>query len=529
MWDSLTPGARRALARSTLLARSQRSAALLPAHILCALLAESESHAAALLAQHGFQSAQSSLAQIIPPLVDDLESDRSAPEPLESLPWSPETRALLTEALHLARSLERANEVSTEHLLLALIESCPDLAADLASAGLVIPELSREIRAANLVQAAPIELDASIPPLELSTPAETVDLFRILDAAANRAREGLRVIEDYLRFVLDDPHLVRRAKEIRHRLAEALRGLDPEGLIAARDTQGDVGTHISTPAEHLRENPRAVLVANFKRTAEALRSLEEYSKLLEIWVAARCESLRYDIYILEKRVLTAVTARASFHEPRLYLLVGGLPTLADLAWIVGEALAGGVQVVQLREKNLPDRTLLEHARELRILTAQAGARFVMNDRPDLARIAGADAVHLGQQDMRLRDARRVLGTRALIGVSTHSPQQIEAAAQDGAGYLGVGPVFPSQTKEFEHLAGLALVRHAAAATALPWFAIGGIRSDNLESVLEAGATRVAVSSAILKADRPRAAAAALRAALDAAPTQPGTSASSHHP
>ena len=145
-----------------------------------------------------------------------------------------------------------------------------------------------------------------IPPLELADPGEAVDLGRVLDASANRASEGLRVVEDYVRFALDDPALTRRIKEVRHRLGEAIRGLDLEPLIGARDTRGDVGTHIMTATEQARENPRAVLTANFKRTAEALRSLEEYSKLIDVWLAGRFEVLRYDVYTLEKLTLTAV-------------------------------------------------------------------------------------------------------------------------------------------------------------------------------------------------------------------------------
>jgi thiamine-phosphate pyrophosphorylase len=322
------------------------------------------------------------------------------------------------------------------------------------------------------------------------------------------------VVEDYVRFVLDDPSLTRRLKDVRHRLTEAIRGLDPDLLIGSRDTRGDVGTHIMTASEAVRENPRAVLVANFKRTGEALRSLEEYSKLLDVWLSGRFEILRYDLYTLEKLTLTAVAAHRMLDDARLYVIVGGLRTLGDLTWIVAEALAGGAQVIQLREKNLPDRVVLQRAREVRLLTIEARARFVLNDRPDLARLAGADGVHLGQDDMSLRDARRIVGARALIGVSTHDREQLDKAILDGAGYLGVGPVFPSDTKDFSDLAGLAFVRQAAETTTLPWFALGGINEENIDQVLEAGARRVAVSGAITRADRPRQAAAALRIRLN---------------
>jgi thiamine-phosphate pyrophosphorylase len=339
---------------------------------------------------------------------------------------------------------------------------------------------------------------------------------RILDASANRAREGLRVIEDYVRFVLDDPGLTRRLKEARHRLAGALRGFESEMLINSRETNEDVGTHIMTRTEQVRENPRAVLIANFKRAQEAMRTLEEYGKLVDVWLAGRFEVLRYDLYTLEKLTLTAVGAYRALGNAKLMVLVGGLRTMGDLTWVVGEALAGGADIIQLREKNLPDREVLSRAREVRILTAQAKARFILNDRPDLARLASADGVHLGQEDLAFRDARRIVGPHLQIGVSTHNRSQLDEAILSGAGYLGVGPVFPSATKDFSEpeLAGLVFVQAAAETTKLPWFAIGGINEENLDRVLNAGATRIAVSGAVVKADRPRRAAARLKARLD---------------
>ena len=145
---------------------------------------------------------------------------------------------------------------------------------------------------------------------------------------------------------------------------------------------------------------------------------------------------------------------------------------------------------------------------------EARARLIVNDRPDLARLVSADGVHLGQEDVTLRDARRIVGPSVLIGVSTHEPTQLDQAVIDGASYLGVGPVFSSSTKGFADLAGLDYVRHAAETTNLPWFAIGGITEENLDQVLDAGATRIAVSAAVVRAEQPREAAAALRQRLE---------------
>jgi thiamine-phosphate pyrophosphorylase len=156
---------------------------------------------------------------------------------------------------------------------------------------------------------------------------------------------------------------------------------------------------------------------------------------------------------------------------------------------------------------------LEKARDVRRLTRAAGALFIVNDRPDIASLSEADGVHLGQDDLSVREARRVLGAAALIGVSTHNIEQVREAVRDGAGYLGIGPTFPSGTKSFGTFPGLEFVRQAAAETSLPLFVIGGVTLDNVPALQAAGGRRVAVSQAVCQADDPRQAAAAFRKLL----------------
>ncbi len=521
MFESFTSGAERALWRADQLARRRAAIVVEPLDLLAALAAESESRAAELLAECGVLTDRlwAELEPEILVFLSELEGEaegRPATAASQLLPPSPDLRLVLNEASMHARGLDRKREVGTEHLLAGLLASSGP-ASDLLKAAGVEHEILRErLTETTLAETAPLPLADGIAPLDLSEPGGGVDLGRILDASANRAREGLRVAEDYVRFVLDDPGLTRRFKEVRHRLSEAERGLDTHLLLSSRDTREDVGTHIMTPSEQIRENPRAVLAANFKRIGEALRSLEEYSKLVDVWLAGRFEVLRYDIYTLEKLTMTAVAAHRGLGATRLMVLIGEQRTLGDLTWVVREALAGGADVIQYREKNLPDRELLRRAREIRILTAQARVPLIVNDRSDLARLASCDGVHLGQEDLALRDARRIVGPAALIGVSTHNGSQLDAAILAGASYLGVGPVFPSATKEFSEpeLAGLGYVSLAAETTSLPWFAIGGINEENLDRVLEAGALRVAVSSAVVRADSPRSATRHLKARLD---------------
>jgi thiamine-phosphate pyrophosphorylase len=209
--------------------------------------------------------------------------------------------------------------------------------------------------------------------------------------------------------------------------------------------------------------------------------------------------------------------RARLRQARLYLVTdtgppGGLERLLD------ESFAGGVDVLQLREKGAPDQAVLEAAKTFRRLADAHGALFVLNDRPDLALAAGADGVHVGQEDVPVQEVRRVVGEHVLIGLSTHSPEQLEAAAASEADYLCVGPVWETPTKAGRPATGLGYVRHAAAQElGRPWFAIGGIDRARTHEVAAAGAERIVVVRAIRDAPDPRSAAAGLRAALERRP------------
>jgi thiamine-phosphate pyrophosphorylase len=179
---------------------------------------------------------------------------------------------------------------------------------------------------------------------------------------------------------------------------------------------------------------------------------------------------------------------------------------------VERALAGGVDVVQLRAKDASDDEVVELGRVFRRLADAAGALFVVNDRTDLAVACDADGVHVGQGDVPVAEARAVVGPDRLVGLSTHAAEQIEAA--EGADYLGVGPVYATPTKAEATAVGVDLVRAAARLARVPWFAIGGIDASTLPEVVEAGARRVAVVRAIRDAPDPAEAARSLRALLE---------------
>jgi thiamine-phosphate pyrophosphorylase len=204
-----------------------------------------------------------------------------------------------------------------------------------------------------------------------------------------------------------------------------------------------------------------------------------------------------------------VDRRARLRAARLYLVAD----VAGLTRALEGALAGGVDVVQLRDKGAADAELLDAAARFGAACRAAGALFLLNDRPDLARAADADGVHVGQDDEPVAAARARVGADRLVGLSTHSTEQARRGAVSGADYLAVGPVHATPTKLGRPAIGLEPVRFAAEHLALPWFAIGGLDPETVGAVVAAGARRIVVVRAIAEADDPEAAARGLRDAL----------------
>ncbi len=206
--------------------------------------------------------------------------------------------------------------------------------------------------------------------------------------------------------------------------------------------------------------------------------------------------------------------RARLAAARLYLVCGTDPDGRELPTLLRSAIAGGVDIVQLREKHLPDEELASVARAARILCEQLQTLLVVNDRPCVAREAGADGVHVGQDDIPVVEVRELVGPEMLIGLSTHSPEQIDAVDASVVDYIGVGPIHETPTKPGRSAVGLELIRYAAAHATVPFFAIGGLNAGNLDEAVGAGARRACALRAIVDADEPAEAARALRGRLE---------------
>jgi thiamine-phosphate pyrophosphorylase len=209
--------------------------------------------------------------------------------------------------------------------------------------------------------------------------------------------------------------------------------------------------------------------------------------------------------------------RARLAGARLYLVCDATPGGRPLEHVLAPALRGGVDVFQLRCKDAGDAEILAAAEVAREWCEVAGALFILNDRPDLVAAAGADGVHVGQDDTPVSAARAVAGPDALVGLSTHSPEQVDAAAGSGADYIGVGPVHVTPTKPGRPAVGTELVTYAARNATMPWFAIGGVDESTINPVMAAGANRVAVVRAIAEAVDPEAVTRRMAHALEVGP------------
>ena len=320
-------------------------------------------------------------------------------------------------------------------------------------------------------------------------------IYRILDANLDRGREGLRIIEEWCRFGLDNPQLAQECKQLRQELAS----WHTSELRAARDTPGDPGTQLSHPQEETRSSVTSLLQANFCRVEEAFRVLEEYGKLYKPGMGQAFKQMRYQVYTLETKMM-GYQRHQLLWRSHLYLVTSS--NCENLFETVEATLKGGLTLVQYRHKTADDIIRLEEAKKLKELCRTYGALFIVNDRIDIALAVNADGVHLGQQDTPVAIARQLLGPQRLIGRSTTNPEEMQKAIAEGVDYIGVGPVYQTPTKQDKPAVGLEYVKHAANNCSIPWFAIGGIDTNNINDVIDAGAARIAVVRSLMQAEQP---------------------------
>jgi thiamine-phosphate pyrophosphorylase len=329
-------------------------------------------------------------------------------------------------------------------------------------------------------------------------------VLRLVDANLDRLGEGLRVLEDVSRFLLNDAALSRRLKTLRHTLAKGLGPLEQE-LLSARRVAEDVGAPAARRAALQHKDLPALVAANSRRVQESLRVLEEFSRVSGTPLSGKAgafEEARFEVYDLEQQLVGRLLRHDNAARLNGLYLVLDKAALRnrDEVEVAAAAIRGGAKVIQLRDKQRSKAELLATARKLKELCLEKGVLFIVNDHLDIALAAGADGLHLGQDDLPPAEARRILPIGMLVGCSTHSTAEAVRAQANGADYVALGSIYPTTSKEKYKLVGPETLRRTRSKVSVPLIAIGGINHTNVQGAIEAGADGVAVISAVLGAD-----------------------------
>jgi thiamine-phosphate pyrophosphorylase len=326
---------------------------------------------------------------------------------------------------------------------------------------------------------------------------------RIIDANLNRAGEGLHLLEELARLMLNDAELARQLKTMRHEMVRGDLAFN-KALVQSRDAAGDVGADIEVPGEGGRELP-IIVVANSRRVQEALRVLEELARVPDkslVLEPNKFKKARFELYTIEQQLLSRMLRRDKAGRlTGLYAIIdsqklGGRSHLE----VAGQLVRGGASAIQLRHKLDNKDELLTIAQKLKELCAENNVLFIVNDHLDIALAVDADGLHLGQKDLPVRTVRSLLPIDMIVGVSVTTVKLAKEAEAVGADYIAVGSMYPTSSKETAVVVGPEKLRKVRAAVGLPLVAIGGINQDNAGDVAAAGADAVAVIGAIMRAE-----------------------------
>ncbi len=335
----------------------------------------------------------------------------------------------------------------------------------------------------------------------------TSQSLRIIDANFDRATEGLRVLEDIARFVLDDQSMSKRFKNIRHELAEQSKLLQPR-LLTFRDSEHDVGANDLSVLEQTgslkHKNLVDVVAANAKRTEQSLRVIEELSRVAEskqLTTPQPFQQARFALYDLEKELTSRLLRQEKGKKIQgLYVILDKqLLGNKDELEIASLVIEGGASIIQLRDKQSSKAMLLSKAEKMQSLCRQADVLFIINDFLDIALAMDADGIHIGQGDLPVSVIRKQLPIDKIIGCSARTIDLALTAQIEGADYISSGSIFPTTTKRDAIVIGIEKFTQIKQALSIPLVAIGGINISNIAQAITAGANSVAVISAILQA------------------------------
>ena len=328
---------------------------------------------------------------------------------------------------------------------------------------------------------------------------EDLRISQIIDANLDRAREGLRVLEDWARFGLGNEDFVIRIKNFRQILGK--NHLEIYKL--SRNHIEDQCKGLSHVEQINRNSSSKIISSNSARVQEALRVIEEFSRIHNSKLSKIASEIRYEIYTLEIELLnfnTRKRAQLIIRKNNLYSITDQRENLLE---IIEKILLGGVKIIQHRFKEGNDKDHLKEAIEINNLCKKYNSLFIVNDRLDIALASNADGVHLGQDDLDIKTVRKLLGASKIIGVSANNSTDINKAVKDGCDYIGVGPVFPTLTKKNKEPLGEEKIKALTKDLNIPCFAIGGINKLNISSLKNHGISKVAIVSGLLNSEDPK--------------------------
>jgi thiamine-phosphate pyrophosphorylase len=317
----------------------------------------------------------------------------------------------------------------------------------------------------------------------------------------NRLDESLKFIEDVVRFNLENKTLLKKVRGLRAVFLQVKRRLREQHIVTFRNSRQDLGREADFDTGQ-RRSDEDLIVANLTRAKESARTLEEITKQERSTLSRLCKRLRFGLYDIESSIMDILDR--SF-DPRIHIILDEQYLLGkNIRTLVRMLEAQGATMFQLRIRTLPDRRFCRYGETIKQVLKKKSTKFIVNDRIDIALACNADGVHLGQDDMPVRTARRILGSGMIIGASARTVMQARVAERQGADYLGVGSLFPTRTKTDARSTSMRSLRAICKQTNIPVIGVGGITDKNYRSVLRAGAAGIAVASYVLKGDARRA-------------------------
>lgn len=331
------------------------------------------------------------------------------------------------------------------------------------------------------------------------TDAEDLRIYQIIDANLDRAREGLRVLEDWARFGLGENDCVAKIKNYRQILGKN----HLEVYKQSRNHIEDQCKGLTHQEQMKRRTPEKIVSSNAGRVQEALRVIEEFSRLNNHELSKIASEIRYEIYTLEIDLLSLSKFKKAeniLKENDLYVITDQKENLLE---IIEEILIAGVKIIQHRFKTGNDKDHLQEAIQIKNLCKRYNSLFIINDRIDIALASNADGIHLGQDDLDLKTARKLLGCSKIIGISANNEIDISKALKDGCDYIGIGPVFESATKKDKKPIGFKNIKSLTKDLNIPWFAIGGVTKNNISYLKSKGFRKFALVSQLMNSEDPK--------------------------